>query len=130
MNILAKLFNAARAADKVETVSAPMVPAVSLDTDADEALQLAEEELESTKHALEVTDQEATRLARQLNEAEEMVVYLNSCGQRPVVPANQEIEDKISELVLRVRIRCQVPSQETICEQYRQRLLTERTFRR
>lgn len=92
----------------VKTVLTPVEsPAIDaqdiLPTDT-EALELAEQELSSTKEALDTVDAENDRLHAALREAEELIAYMFANGR-----TNEDKEKRISEIVLSVNTRLPAP---------------------
>ncbi|MCK1543371.1 hypothetical protein IVB12_15755 [Bradyrhizobium sp. 179] len=67
-------------------------------------------------------------LEKLLRAAEEAIVYLNTCGQRPVVDENREIEQEIAEIVARARPRRRLPDQAVIVRQYHERMARQRSY--
>ncbi|MCK1543370.1 hypothetical protein IVB12_15750 [Bradyrhizobium sp. 179] len=94
----------------IEKVSAPMADADDFAPTDSEALELAEEELDANKTALEQVDAENDRLAKALREAEEAVAYLHLLNpHRPITDANREIENRIYSIAMIVGARKEAP---------------------
>jgi hypothetical protein len=110
----------------LEPVESPAIAAQDMLPTDNEALELAEQELTATKEALGAADADNDALHKQLREAELAIVYLNSCGVRPVVDENREIEGNITEIVMRFMGRPtrpgstapKIPDQATIIRQH------------
>jgi hypothetical protein len=87
----------------LEKVTAPMADADDLAPSDNEALELAEQELEATKMALETTDAENDRLHKALRQTEDLIVYsFDRLGGAELDP---DKEQKIAELVLIAKAR-------------------------
>jgi hypothetical protein len=91
----------------IEKVSAPMTDTDDLVPADNEALELAETELEATKAALESADADNSRLAAELRTAEDLIVYMferHMPGGAGML-RDQAKEDAIADIVLRVNTR-------------------------
>jgi hypothetical protein len=94
----------------IEKVSAPMADTDDLVPGDNEALELAETELEATKAALELADAESSRLAAALREAEDLIVYLfDRHSHSLAAPGDVAKEVAIADIVLRAKTRPERP---------------------
>lgn len=98
MGLWNKWFGTGRDNDQIEA------PLVDLESLPGSDLDLLEMELESTKNALVIADKECDELAARLTKTEKALYYLHLSGQRPVVPANRELEDFICDVAVRVSV--------------------------